>query len=103
MVCIIFGIRKFDPNILDMNRKKIGGKWKPIILMILRDKPARFNKIKQLMPGVSGNMLTRSLKELEKDRLIEKIEGEYVMYSLTDGAVEVVDLLLKIKDVMERL
>lgn len=86
-----------------MNRKKIGGKWKPIILIILRDKPARFNKIKQLIPGVSGNMLTRSLKELESDRLIKKVNGEHVVYSLTDGSIKIVDLLLQIKLLVENL
>ena len=86
-----------------MNRKKIGGKWKPIILIILRDKPARFNKIKQLIPGVSGNMLTRSLKELEGDRLIKKVNGEHVVYSLTDGSIKIVDLLLQIKLLVENL
>jgi len=86
-----------------LNRKKIGGKWKPIILIILRDKPARFNKIKQLIPGVSGNMLTRSLKELEGDRLIKKVNGEHVVYSLTDGSIKIVDLLLQIKLLVENL
>lgn len=86
-----------------MNRKKIGGKWKPIILIILRDKPARFNKIKQLMPGVSGNMLTKNLKELENDRLITKIDGDYSLYSLTEGAIKIVDLLIEIKLLVENL
>lgn len=86
-----------------MYRKKIGGKWKPIILMILRDKPARFNKIKQLMPGVSGNMLTKSIKELERDKLIYKIDGEYSLYSLTESAEKVVDLLMQIKLIVENL
>jgi DNA-binding HxlR family transcriptional regulator len=86
-----------------LQRKKIGGKWKPIILMILRDKPARFNKIKQLMPGVSGNMLTKSLKELERDGLIRKVDGEHVVYCLTDRAVKIVDLLLQIKLLVENL
>lgn len=86
-----------------MNRKRIGGKWKPIILFILRDKPARFNKIKQLMPGVSGNMLAKNLKELEADRLIYRTDGDIPMYRLTDGAVQITDLLLKIKLLVENL
>jgi len=86
-----------------LNRKKIGGKWKPIILIILRDKPARFNKIKQLIPGVSGNMLTKSLKELERDKLIKKVGDIQVVYCLTDGAVLIVDLLLQIKLLIEDL
>lgn len=86
-----------------MNRKKIGGKWKPLILFILRDKPARFNKIKQLMPGVSGNMLAKNLKELEGDRLISKVDGDTPMYCLTEGAVQIVDLLLQIKSLVENL
>lgn len=86
-----------------MYRKKIGGKWKPVVLMILRDKPARFNKIKQLMPGVSGNMLTKSIRELERDKLISRTEGEYSLYKLTDEAEKVVDLLIQIKLIVENL
>lgn len=86
-----------------MYRKKIGGKWKPVVLMILRDKPARFNKIKQLMPGVSGNMLTKSIRELERDKLISKTDGEYSLYHLTEEAERIVDLLIQIKLIVEKL
>lgn len=86
-----------------MNRKKIGGKWKPIILIILRDKPARFNKIKQLMPGVSNNMLAKNLKELEYDRLIDKSGEDIVVYTLTEKAHQIVSLMIEIKVIIDSL
>lgn len=93
-------MRKVDPVYFDMNRKKIGGKWKPIILMILRNKPERFNKLKQLLTGISANVLTVSLKELEKDNLVVKTEG---VYALTEKAKRIVDLMMEIKSIVETL
>lgn len=93
-------MRKVDPIYFDMNRKKIGGKWKPLIMIILRNKPERFNKLKQLLAGVSANMLTVSLKELEKDNLIVRQDSSY---ALTEKAERIVDLMLEIKSIVETL
>jgi DNA-binding HxlR family transcriptional regulator len=50
----------------------IGGKWKVIILYQLRNKTLRFGEIKNSIPDISQKVLTRALKELEKDRLITR-------------------------------
>lgn len=69
-------------------------------MIILRNKPERFNKIKQLMTGVSANMLTVCLRELERDRLIIKDDSTY---ALTEEATKIVDLMLEIKTILETL
>ena len=48
----------------------IGGRWKPIILFLLVDKPLRFGKLAMFMPTISKKILTQQLRELEKDGLI---------------------------------
>jgi DNA-binding HxlR family transcriptional regulator len=66
----------------------IGGKWKPIILWIIRDRKKRFGEIKRLIPSITQKMLTQQLRELEQDGIIHRevhpVVPPKVEYSLTD-------------------
>lgn len=48
----------------------IEGRWKPIILFLLIDKPLRFGKLAMFMPSISKKILTQQLRELEEDGLV---------------------------------
>lgn len=48
----------------------IGGKYKSLILWHLMDKTLRFGEISRFIPQATPKMLTRQLRELEKDNLI---------------------------------
>lgn len=55
----------------------VGGKWKGVILSRLLGGTKRFSELLRLIPGVTQRMLTRQLRELEDDRIIErKISAE---------------------------
>ena len=50
----------------------IAGRWKSLILWTLRDDPVRFLDLQGRMPGISRRMLTRQLRELEEDGIVER-------------------------------
>lgn len=67
----------------------IGGKWKPKVLFHLGQSSAvRFGALRRAVFGISEKMLIQSLKELEKDGLVNrKVYREVppkVEYSLTE-------------------
>jgi DNA-binding HxlR family transcriptional regulator len=65
----------------------IGGKWKPLILYYLEDSSRRFSELKRLIPASTKKMLTKHLRELERDEVIRrKVFPQVpprVQYSLT--------------------
>jgi DNA-binding HxlR family transcriptional regulator len=82
---------------------KIRGKWKLSILIIVSDKPIRFNKIKQLCSPISSNSLARCLKQMEKDRLIIKKESTHVTYHTTPVGAKISKLLSQVNDLLQQL
>ena len=50
----------------------VGDKWTVMIVMVLRERPRRFNDLKRAVGGISQQMLTRTLKALERDGMITR-------------------------------
>ena len=68
--------------------KLIGGKWKITILHALSMGPIRFGELKRNLSPITQQMLTKQLRELEKDNLINRkvfdVVPPKVEYSLTE-------------------
>lgn len=51
----------------------IAGKWKPLILHhIGNSDPIRYGELKRKIPNINQRVLSRQLRELEKDKLIKR-------------------------------
>lgn len=65
----------------------ITGRWGKLVLIALRDSPARFNELRRRVGGVSEKMLAQSLHALERDgfvaREVHSAIPPRVEYSLT--------------------
>lgn len=51
---------------------RIGDKWSVLVIMLLGDRPRRFNEIKRMVGGISQRMLTLTLRGLERDGLVTR-------------------------------
>lgn len=51
---------------------RVGDKWSMQVIVVLRDQPRRFNDLRRQVNGISQQMLTRTLKVLERDGLVER-------------------------------
>ena len=75
----------------------IGGKWKPLILWALTDSVLRFSGLQKELPGINTKMLTKQLRELEEDGVIERtVYPEVpprVEYMMTDFGKTLIPIL----------
>lgn len=64
----------------------IGGKWKFPIIYSLCQKPKRFVELQDDVEGITPKILTKELKDLERNHLVNRREynNGSVEYSLSD-------------------
>lgn len=69
-------------------QRVLTGKWSLIIIYQLSTGTKRFNELQRLIPGITQTILTRHLRQLEKDNIvIRKVYAEVpprVEYHLTE-------------------
>ena len=67
---------------------RAGEKWSMLVVMLLRAGPRRFNDIKRNTGGISQQMLTRTLRGLERDGMVTRTifptSPPQVEYTLTE-------------------
>lgn len=87
----------------ELTLSAIGGKWKPIILYHLGLREClRFGELRRGMPDITERMLTRQVRELEKDGLVHReVYREVpprVEYSLTELGMSVLPVLVAMRE-----
>lgn len=63
---------KIDQCPVTFTMSMIGGKWKPIILYLISKGANRFGILQRAVEGISKQMLTKQLRELEADGIIHR-------------------------------
>ena len=80
----------------------IGGKWKGVILYHLLERTYRFGELKKVMTGITQHSLTKQLRELESDGIVNrKVYAEVpprVEYSLTKRGESLRKIILMLRD-----
>ncbi|HEY0328899.1 MAG TPA: helix-turn-helix domain-containing protein [Rhodopseudomonas sp.] len=51
---------------------RVGDKWSVLVIMMLGERPLRFNELKRMIGGISQRMLTLTLRGLERDGLVTR-------------------------------
>jgi len=71
----------------ELTLRLISGRWKPMVIYYLLQGPTRFNALQRSLGAITHRTLSKTLKEMEIDGLVERRDhGEIpprVDYSLT--------------------
>jgi DNA-binding HxlR family transcriptional regulator len=80
----------------------VGGKWKMPIIWSLGEGAMRYGAIKKAYPNITHKMLTRQLRELEKDEIITRKvysqvppKVEYNLTLLGKSVLPVIEMLME--------
>jgi len=81
--------------------KMLGNPWNMIAIRYLHDEPMRYNQLRRVMGNVSSKTLSRSLKHLVDEELVERrvlaTSPVSVEYSLTERGRELSESLYEMK------
>jgi len=79
----------------------IGKRWTGAIVFALTEGPLRFGELGKAVPGLSDRLLSRRLRELEREGLVERRVEEgspvRVTYSLTEAGAELGPAIAELK------
>ena len=100
MATFLYQDRTFEcPVQLSMN--VIMGKWKVLVLWHVLRRPRRYGELKRLIQGISHKVLAETLKSLEDDGFLLRIDFHenppHVEYQLTDQGRELEPVLLALQ------
>jgi DNA-binding HxlR family transcriptional regulator len=88
-------------NPVDFVLQQIGSTWKAPVLWRLKSKSLRYTELEKDIPHISQKMLTKTLRELEADGIIDKkIFAEvppHTEYSITAKGKKIIILIESIR------
>lgn len=85
-----------------VTQRSMRGKWKMVIIWLLKEGTKRFNELQKSIPQIKQGSLTLQLRELELDGYINRKVYDtippQVEYSLTQSGLEFLDVMDKMYD-----
>ncbi|RSM45794.1 transcriptional regulator [Amycolatopsis balhimycina DSM 5908] len=86
---------------------RIGGRWVPTVLNALDPGPLRFTELKKVVDGVTAKALTETLRALEYDGIVDRIETPSAVpprvdYSLTPLGRSLLEVLTPVREWAEQ-
>ena len=86
----------------DLAMDLIGGKWTGKILFRLRNGAMRSSELQRSLLGISNKMFTQTVRELEKNNIINRtvypVVPPKVEYKLTEVGQSVLPIILELAD-----
>jgi DNA-binding HxlR family transcriptional regulator len=80
----------------------LGSKWKPIIVLVIKDRKLRFGELAVRISVISRKVLTDQLKEMQTDGLVIREEFKElpprVEYSLTEKGLALLPILYLLEE-----
>lgn len=80
----------------------LGSKWKPIIVLVIKDRKLRFGELAVRINVISRKVLTDQLREMEADGLVIRQEFKEipprVEYSLTEKGLALLPILYLLEE-----
>jgi DNA-binding HxlR family transcriptional regulator len=99
--CTLSNCEKSEMCSICIAQKLIRGKWKLVIIWLLREDALRFSEIKNAIPNIKQGPLTTQLKELESIGVLNRKSYNQVPpkveYSLTNMGIELLDIIESIQ------
>lgn len=87
---------------LDLTLSFIGGKWKTMMIYMLKDGALRSSDLQRKMPEVSNKMFTQVARDLEKDDILKRkvypVVPPKVEYELTDLGKSILPIIFHMCD-----
>ena len=79
---------------------RVGDKWSVLVVILLKDGRMRFSGLRRSVDGISQRMLTQTLRQLERDGLVERtvypsvpMRVEYELTALGRTLIEPLSML----------
>jgi DNA-binding HxlR family transcriptional regulator len=80
----------------------LGSKWKPIIVLVIKDRKLRFGELAVRINVISRKVLTDQLREMQADGLVIREEFKEipprVEYSLTEKGLALLPILYQLEE-----
>jgi len=85
----------------------VGARWVPTVLNALARGPLRFSELKKVVEGVTAKALTESLRTLESDGIVDRVETSTtvpptVEYSITPLGRSQFEVLVPVQEWAEQ-